>query len=111
MYVTSAKLMICYLMFVYNFVLLFEKLKEFWAPTDLSEGDAIEKSWPLPEAKHEFHLKNSCGLRYEAEATRLCIRSNRLESDLMSHAESVSIAHIQDEIRRQIGVRYPADEE
>lgn len=91
--------------------MLFEKLNEFWAPTTLIEGDGIEKSWPLPDAKHEFNLKGSCGLRYEAEATRLCIRANRLESDLMGHAESVSIAQIEDEIRRQIGVRYPEDDE
>lgn len=86
-------------------------MNDFWAPEILIDVDGTKKSWPLPLSKHEFNLKNSCGLRYEAEAVRLCIKLKQLESDAMSHNESILIARIEDEIRRQIGVRYPADDE
>lgn len=51
-----------------------------------------------------------CGLRYEAEAVRECIRAGKIEMDAVSHKESLIIARIEDEIRRQIGVKFPADE-
>lgn len=66
--------------------------------------------WPLPEAKLEFNYMNSCGLRYEADETRKCIRAGKTESEHVSHNESIIIARIEDEIRRQIGVKYPEDE-
>lgn len=53
---------------------------------------------------------NSCGLKYEADEVRKCIRSGKTESRLISHSESIAITRIEDEIRRQIGVKYPEDE-
>lgn len=52
---------------------------------------------------------NSSGLRYEAEEVRQCIRSGLIQSGNVSHNESLIIANIEDEIRKQIGVVYPAD--
>lgn len=72
--------------------------------------DEIEKTWPLPDAKYPFNSTNSCGLRYEAEEVRKCIRESLKESEHISHKESLLIAHIEDEIRKQIGVKYPEDE-
>lgn len=40
---------------------------------------------------------------------RECIRSGKTESELVSHMESIMIARIEDEIRKQIGVEYPDD--
>lgn len=71
--------------------------------------DGTEKTWPLPEAKQKFNHFNSAGLRYEAEETRKCIRAGKIESENVSHNESLIIARIEDEIRRQIGVKYPED--
>lgn len=68
-----------------------------------------EKTWTLPKAKLEFNYPNSVGLRYEAEAVRKCIRAGLIECETVTHRESLLIAHIQDEIRRKIGVSYPAD--
>jgi dihydrodiol dehydrogenase / D-xylose 1-dehydrogenase (NADP) len=53
---------------------------------------------------------NSVGLRYEAEETRRCINAGLLESDSVPHAESLIIARIQDELRRQVGVHFPDDD-
>lgn len=56
-------------------------------------------------------MGNTCGLRYEADEVRKCIRAGKLERDTITHKESLIIAHIQTEIRKQIGVKYPADDE
>lgn len=51
-----------------------------------------------------------CGLRYEAEAVRECIRAGKTEMERVSHSESLIIARIEDEIRKQVGVKFPADD-
>lgn len=71
--------------------------------------DGAKKSWPLPSTKHQFNYPNSCGLRYEADEVRKCIRAGKIESENVSHNESLAIARIQDEIRKQIGVKFPED--
>ena len=76
----------------------------------MTDIDGKLKCWELPIAKHEFNFPNSCGLCYEAEESRRCIRAGLLESESVSHAESLTIAEIEDEIRRQIGVHYAADD-
>lgn len=50
------------------------------------------------------------GLRYELNEVRKCIRAGKIESELASHNESLVIARIEDEIRRQIGVKYAEDD-
>lgn len=66
---------------------------------------------PLPKAKYDFNFTNTCGLRYEAEEIRKCIRAGQKECKYATHDDSLVIARIEDEIRKQIGVQYPADEE
>jgi len=82
----------------------------FWAPTTVIDIDGSEKQWPLPAAKYEFNFHNSCGLRYEAEEVRKLIRDGQTQSEHVSHNESLLIASIQDDIRKQIGVKFPEDE-
>jgi hypothetical protein len=38
------------------------------------------------------------------------VQSGRTESDINSHAASITTLEIIDEVRRQLGVHYPADE-
>lgn len=71
--------------------------------------DGGEQTWPLPQAKYDFNLPNSAGLYYEAEEVRQCIRAKHQESEFITHDESLAIARIEDEIRKQIGVVYAAD--
>jgi predicted dehydrogenase len=49
------------------------------------------------------------GYNYEAEAVMDCLRECRLESEVMPLEESLVIAEIMDEIRRQWGFRYPQE--
>lgn len=51
--------------------------------------------------------KNGAGMMYEAEEVRRCLVAGLLESPDISHAESLLIARIEDELRRQVGCKYP----
>lgn len=85
------------------------RLPSFWCPISLTAPDGSEKQWPLPEAKHAFNFNHSAGLSYEAEEVRRCIRAGLSQSDSVTHNNSVVIAQIEDEIRKQIGVQYDVD--
>lgn len=85
------------------------KVPTFWCPPSVIDVDGNEKTWPLPKATQHFNYPNSCGLRYEADETRKCIRAGKTESEHVTHNDSLIIARIQDEIRKQIGVKYPED--
>lgn len=100
-------------MFPWSFIDFFSALKvpNFFSATELIDVDGSKKSWSLPLDQSEFIYINSCGLRYEAEEIRKCIRSGKKENQFIRHNESLIIARIEDEIRRQIGVKYPEDEE
>lgn len=89
---------------------LFKIPNFWWCPTDAELSDGTEKFCPLPQAKLEFKYPNSCGLRYEADAVRKCIRSGKKECEYVNHNESILIARTLDEIRKRIGVKYAADE-
>lgn len=49
------------------------------------------------------------GLRHEATEVMRCLREGRLESDLMPLDETVAVMQTLDEVRRQIGLRYPGE--
>lgn len=84
-------------------------LAPLWCPEKINLPDGSVKEWLLPKASQEFNFHNSCGLRYEAEETRKCIRAGKLQSCHASHEDSLKIARIEDELRRQLGVVYPWD--
>ncbi|XP_055541749.1 trans-1,2-dihydrobenzene-1,2-diol dehydrogenase-like [Wyeomyia smithii] len=84
-------------------------LHDFWCATALTDIDGSRKEFPLPRAHHDFNFPNSCGLRFEAEEVRQCIAGGKLQSASVPHSESLTIARIQDEIRKQIGVQFPED--
>ena len=49
------------------------------------------------------------GYHYEASEAMDCLRSNKLESDIMPLSETVSIMQTLDQIRDQWGLKYPAE--
>lgn len=81
----------------------------FWSPTHMTDVDGKTLAWPYPNAKHEFKYPNSCGLRYEADAVRKCLRSGLIESETVSHKMSLEFHRIEDEFRRQLGVKFSSD--
>lgn len=86
-------------------------LHTFWSATTLTDIDGSSKSWPLSDAKHSFYYPNGCGLKYQTIEVKRCIRAGLLECETVSHNESLLFARIEDEIRRQMGVTCPEDEE
>lgn len=92
---------------------LFSKLQflQFWSPTKIIDIDGKEKEWVLPKGKYPTNFPNSEGMRYEAAEARQCILEGKLQSEHVSHNDSLLFAQIEDEIRAQLGVIYKEDNE
>lgn len=84
-------------------------LHDFWCPLKVTDVDGSKKSWSLPKGLYEFNLQNSSGLRFEAEEARRCIIEGDIVSPFVPHLESILIAHIEDTIRKQLGVKFDED--
>lgn len=82
------------------------QLNNYWCCTSLTKPNTGTETWPLPSTKYEFNYTNACGLRYEAEEVRRCIEKRLLECPLFTHAQSLELLEIGEEMRRQIGVNY-----
>lgn len=64
---------------------------------------------PGQEEIHKFDIPgNAKGYIWEADEVARCIASGRLESKRMPHSETILMMEVFDEIRRQIGVKYPS---
>lgn len=55
--------------------------------------------------EHEGH-----GLRHQAAEVGRCLRAGLTESPILTLAETLSIMETMDEVRRQIGLRYPSEQ-
>ncbi|XP_068598588.1 trans-1,2-dihydrobenzene-1,2-diol dehydrogenase-like [Brachionichthys hirsutus] len=82
--------------------------EHMWCPTSLVVNGE-ETQYPLPEPCLPLNFMNSTGLRYEAEEVRQCLLKGLKESPVMSHADSLLLAEVEDEVRRQLGVVYSQD--
>ena len=67
---------------------------------------------------HELNLKNpdldlfyvsGYALGYEANEVHSCLKAGRTESELMTHKDSIYLAKIEEQLRKQIGVQYDCD--
>lgn len=81
----------------------------FWSATKVTINNE-EFEFPLPPGNLKFNHMNSAGLSYEAEIVRQCIQKGDLECPLLPHSESIAIMAIMDEVRRQLGVKFDADD-
>ncbi|KAM9410639.1 trans-1,2-dihydrobenzene-1,2-diol dehydrogenase [Pholidichthys leucotaenia] len=79
-----------------------------WSPTSLVVNGK-ETQYPLPEPYLPLNFPNSTGMRYEAEEVRQCLLKGLKESPVMSHTDSLLLAELEDEVRRQVGVVYSQD--
>lgn len=73
----------------------------FWQATE-----ALLQRWDEPEQKiaEPFRIN---GFEYEIEEAERCIRAGLVESPGVTHADTLATLAWMDEIRRQVGVRYP----
>jgi predicted dehydrogenase len=73
----------------------------------------IPAFWHAPTAKlirlkeDPVEATGDFGFRYEIAETHACLAAGKTESDAMPLAETLAIAETMDEVRRQIGLRYP----
>lgn len=79
-----------------------------WCPTLIDVNGKVTQ-YPLPEPYLPINCIKSTGMRYEAEEVRQCLLKGLKESAVMSHSDSVLLAGVEDEIRRQVGVVYSQD--
>ncbi|XP_051794705.1 trans-1,2-dihydrobenzene-1,2-diol dehydrogenase-like [Acanthochromis polyacanthus] len=79
-----------------------------WCPTVLDVNGKVTE-YPLPEPYLPINCIKSTGMRYEAEEVRQCLLKGLKESSVMSHSDSMLLAELEDEIRRQVGVVYSQD--
>mmetsp|Transcript_439 Transcript_439/g.1299 ORF Transcript_439/g.1299 Transcript_439/m.1299 type:complete len:94 (+) Transcript_439:165-446(+) len=66
---------------------------------------------PNPGLAPGYNYVGSQGLRFEAEAVQQALHEGRTEHPEMRLDESLAAARLFDEIRAQIGLRYPWDED
>jgi len=76
------------------------------APTKI-EALVGKIEYPLPKVKLPLHYPNSAGLCYQAEEVRRCLQAGLLESEHMTHKDSVRVSTIMDSMLQQLGVKYP----
>lgn len=75
----------------------------FYSPTafHLIDRDGTDELVDIP---HQGH-----GLRHQAAEVGRCIRAGLTESPILPLSETLSIMETMDEVRRQIGLRYPSE--
>ncbi|XP_037553494.1 trans-1,2-dihydrobenzene-1,2-diol dehydrogenase [Nematolebias whitei] len=81
---------------------------QMWCPTSLVVNGK-ETQFPVPEPGLPLNFSNGTGMRYEAEEVRQCLLKGLKESPVMSHADSLLLVELMDEIRTQVGVVYSQD--
>jgi len=52
---------------------------------------------------------NSQGLVFEAREVHRCLNAGLLESPLVSHASTLAVMETMDQIRQQIGLKFPTE--
>ncbi|KAG8433998.1 hypothetical protein GDO86_012380 [Hymenochirus boettgeri] len=80
-----------------------------WCPTSVIINGK-ETKFPLPHSAKPMNFTNSTGLSYEAEHVRQCLLKGFKESPIMSLEDSELLSSIMDEVRKQLGVRFPQDQ-
>lgn len=75
--------------------------QQFWEATEA----VLSRPGEQPQAVHAPLRIN--GFEGEIEETIRCVRAGLLESPRMPHAETLAIVGCLDDLRRQLGVRYP----
>ena len=59
--------------------------------------------------EHFTELPAGRGMQLQAVEVERCLAANQLQSELMPLSETIAVAEIMDEIRNQIGLRYPGE--
>ncbi len=74
------------------------RLREFWRSSELEINGKIVKC-PYDGVGLHFQLREACE----------CIRSGKLESEIMTRQDSIQVLQLMDAVRTKAGLRYPSD--
>ncbi|KAL4716882.1 hypothetical protein ACJJTC_012693 [Scirpophaga incertulas] len=74
-----------------------------------AEGNVVKI--PLHTSNIDYNYPNSAGLVFQSLEVARCLREGLLESPQMSHRESITLAKLEDTIRKQVGVHFEVDEQ
>lgn len=85
------------------------KLEQYFHCAQKVILNGTEHSFPYPPNTPEMNFPDGRGLRFEADHVRELLLKGAIESPVMPHKDSVTLAKIQDELRRQVGVTFEAD--
>ena len=61
------------------------------------------------EKREEVYLYGDNGFEFEIEEVCRCVRDNKTQSDILPLSKTIEIIEQMDEIRNQIGLKYPCD--
>jgi len=86
----------------------------FWCPTNITvsiDGQTTTLDFPLPEVPkgRSYNFRNGTGMVYEIQYVHKALREGRKHSEFQSLEESQLIMEIMDEVRRQVGFKYPGE--
>uniref|UniRef100_A0A1I7RHI3 Trans-1,2-dihydrobenzene-1,2-diol dehydrogenase n=1 Tax=Bursaphelenchus xylophilus TaxID=6326 RepID=A0A1I7RHI3_BURXY len=86
----------------------------FWCPNEYTlinrktnEHTTISHSYP--GSQDNYHYNHSSGLSYEADHVYKKIQEGQIESERMSHDDSVAIHEVLEKVRKDLGVVFPQD--
>ncbi|CAH2050629.1 unnamed protein product, partial [Iphiclides podalirius] len=83
----------------------------FHFPTSMIHADGSTEKIPLHTSPIPYNFENSAGLVFQALEVARCIKQGLKASPRMPHKESLTLAKLEDEIRRQVGVKFDVDSE
>ena len=72
----------------------------------------MSQSYTIIKDSHQFEYKHTTlgkGYTYEIMECHMCIKENKIESNLWTHQNSIELIKIMDEVRNQIGLVYPSE--
>ena len=80
----------------------------------------IKRPWTEQPEKIDVRINNESsfnhipswpgrGFQYEVEEVIKCLKSGRIESDILPHSASIDVVKIMDEVRSQLNIVYPHD--
>jgi len=82
----------------------------FWHTRKLLIPNDGQIEYKFPDTV-ECHYGNGPGFTYQVQEVKRCIDKGLLESERWSHEESLAIHRVLDEVRRQMVVVYPQDQQ
>ncbi|MHA1612601.1 MAG: Gfo/Idh/MocA family protein [Promethearchaeota archaeon] len=81
------------------------KISDFFHPSHYEWKLHGKRKWKKVDVPYDFP-----GYQYEIAEVNQCLQNGKIESEIMSHADTLEIMKIMDSLRRQWGFTYPEED-